>query len=213
MKADSSTIGKTPAAGRPRDPRIDASILRAAAEGEKIQAGRGNENGDVEQRHHRFKRAVDQELMLRGSRDFTSVDEYRRFLQMLFLRLNAGRRQRLIEEMAVMRELPERRIESIKRERVRVDSGSLIYVDRDADLNAPATTPSGCVDGMVISQVIGRGAPELVRFWGEPPLVREPDVALFGFERLRADLRVVIDGPSTASAGSTHREIGTGSVV
>jgi arginase len=36
----------------------------------------------------------------------------------------------------------------------------------------------------VISQVIGRGAPELVRFWGEPPLVREPDVALFGFERL-----------------------------
>lgn len=61
---------------------------------------------------------------------------------------------------------------------------SLIYLDRDADLNAPATTPSGCVDGMVISQVIGRGAPELVRFWGEPPLVREPDVALFGFERL-----------------------------
>jgi arginase len=61
---------------------------------------------------------------------------------------------------------------------------SLIYVDRDADLNVPATTPSGCVDGMVISQVIGRGAPELVRFWGEPPLVREPDIALFGFERL-----------------------------
>ena len=61
---------------------------------------------------------------------------------------------------------------------------SLIYMDRDADLNVPATSPSGCVDGMVISQVIGRGAPELVRFWGEPPLVREPDVALFGFERL-----------------------------
>jgi arginase len=61
---------------------------------------------------------------------------------------------------------------------------SLMYVDRDADLNLPATTPSGCIDGMVISHVIGRGAPELVRFWGEPPLVREPDVALFGFERL-----------------------------
>ena len=61
---------------------------------------------------------------------------------------------------------------------------SLIYIDRDADLNVPATTTSGCIDGMVISQVIGRGAPELVRFWGEPPLVREPDIALFGFERL-----------------------------
>jgi len=63
---------------------------------------------------------------------------------------------------------------------------SLIFVDRDADLNVPATTASGCVDGMVISQVIGRGAPELVRFWGQPPLVREPDVALFGFERMDA---------------------------
>jgi AcrR family transcriptional regulator len=32
MKADSFTVDKTPAAGRPRDPRIDASILRAASE-------------------------------------------------------------------------------------------------------------------------------------------------------------------------------------
>jgi arginase len=61
---------------------------------------------------------------------------------------------------------------------------SLVYLDRDAGLNVPASTPSGCLDGMVISHVIGRGAPELVRFWGEPPLVREPDVALFGIERL-----------------------------
>jgi len=30
-------------------------------ESEKTQAGHGNENGDVEQRHHRFKRAVAQE--------------------------------------------------------------------------------------------------------------------------------------------------------
>ena len=61
---------------------------------------------------------------------------------------------------------------------------SLIDLDRDGGLNVPATTPSGCVDGMVLSHVIGRGAPELVRFWGEPPLVREPGVALFGVERL-----------------------------
>jgi arginase len=61
---------------------------------------------------------------------------------------------------------------------------SLIYMDRDADLNVPASTPSGCVDGMVVSHLTGRGAAELVRFWGEPPLVREPDLALFGVERL-----------------------------
>jgi arginase len=61
---------------------------------------------------------------------------------------------------------------------------SMIYMDRDADLNTPATTASGCVDGMVVSHLTGRGAAELVRFWGEPPLVREPDLALFGVERL-----------------------------
>jgi arginase len=61
---------------------------------------------------------------------------------------------------------------------------SMIYMDRDADLNTPATTPSGCVDGMVASHLTGRGAAELVRFWGEPPLVREPDLALFGIDRL-----------------------------
>lgn len=60
----------------------------------------------------------------------------------------------------------------------------LIYMDRDADLNTPATTPSGCVDGMVVAHLTGRGAAELVRFWGEPPLVREPDLALFGVDRV-----------------------------
>jgi arginase len=63
-------------------------------------------------------------------------------------------------------------------------SVSFVYVDRDADLNTPATTPSGCVDGMTVSHLTGRGAAELVRFWGEPPLVREPDLALFGVARL-----------------------------
>jgi hypothetical protein len=57
-------------------------------------------------------------------------------------------------------------------------------MDGDADLNTPATTPSGCVDGMVVSHLTGRGAAEMVRFWGEPPLVREPDLALFGVARL-----------------------------
>jgi arginase len=61
---------------------------------------------------------------------------------------------------------------------------SMIYMDADADLNTPATTSSGCLDGMVVSHLTGRGAPELVRFWSEPFLVREPDLALFGVSRL-----------------------------
>jgi len=61
---------------------------------------------------------------------------------------------------------------------------NLLWVDRDADLNTPATTPSGRIDGMVVANIIGKGAPELTRFWGDGALVREPDVLLFGLERL-----------------------------
>jgi arginase len=69
----------------------------------------------------------------------------------------------------------------------------LIYMDRDADLNVPASTPSGNVDGMAVSHLIGRGAPELIRFWGEPPLVREPDIVLFGMDRLDEPEKLVLE--------------------
>jgi len=61
---------------------------------------------------------------------------------------------------------------------------NLLWMDRDADLNTPASTPSGRLDGMVLACIFGKGTPELVRFWGEPPLVREPDAVLYGLVRL-----------------------------
>jgi hypothetical protein len=112
--------------------RYTGLLAHYGLQGERTQVGRGNENGDIEQRHHRFKRAIDQALMLRNSRDFADLDEYRTFLKTLLEQLNAGRRLRLAEEMAVLRPLPERRTDAYKRELVRVDSGSLVHVDRSA---------------------------------------------------------------------------------
>jgi len=60
----------------------------------------------------------------------------------------------------------------------------VFWMDRDADLNTPLTTPSGCVHGMTVAHLIGRGAPEIVRFSADMPMVREPNLALFGLERL-----------------------------
>jgi hypothetical protein len=59
------------------------------------------------------------------------VEQYREFLRLLIARLNAGRRDRLAAEMQYLRALPDRRLDSCKRARVKVDSGSLIYVDRN----------------------------------------------------------------------------------
>jgi hypothetical protein len=101
-------------------------------EGRKIQTGQPNENGDIEQRHYRLQRALEQALLLRGSRDFAGLDDYRSFLGRLFAQLNSGRRARLAEEMELLRPLPDRRLESAKRVRARVNSGSLIMVERNS---------------------------------------------------------------------------------
>ena len=71
--------------------------------------GRGHENGDVEQAHHRFKRAVEQEMILRGSRDFATRGDYEGFLEKIANRRNRPRQEKLERELAVMRRLPERR--------------------------------------------------------------------------------------------------------
>jgi hypothetical protein len=109
-----------------------ALLRHYGLEGRKIQTGQAHENGDVEQRHYRFQRALEQALLLRGSRDFISMEEYRTFLGKLFDQLNSGRKTRLAEEMEQLRPLPDRRLESAKRVRVRVNSGSLIVVARNS---------------------------------------------------------------------------------
>jgi hypothetical protein len=108
--------------------RYQALLRHYGLTGQAIQAGHANENGDVEQSHHRFKRALDQALMLRGSRDFVNRAAYEAFLRRLWTQGNAGRRTRLQEELPLLRPLPPRRLESCKRVPVRVDRGSTIHV-------------------------------------------------------------------------------------
>lgn len=87
-----------------------------------------NENGDVEQRHHRFKRAVDQALMLRGNRNFESREAYDAFLRKLLDQLNAGRTERLREEARRLRRLPLGRFDPCRRLQVTVGQSSTITV-------------------------------------------------------------------------------------
>jgi transposase len=90
--------------------------------------GRGHENGDVEQSHHRFKRAVGQALLLRGSRDFESRGAYECFLREILAARNRGRVARLSEEFDRMRPLPLTRLEDYRRESPTVSRFSTIRV-------------------------------------------------------------------------------------
>ncbi len=111
--------------------RYEALLRHYGLEGRMIQTGRPNENGDVEQRHHRFKRALDQKLMLRGSREFVTRADYETFLRGLFEQLNAGRREKLAKEVSVLHALPAARLGGFKRVTCRVGQGSTINVDRN----------------------------------------------------------------------------------
>lgn len=111
--------------------RYRSLLSHYGLEGRKTQAKSPNENGDVEQRHYRFKKALEQSLLLRGSRDFVSREEYKVFLGKLFAQLNSGRQKRLAEELIVLRRLPANRLESYKRSRVKVGPGSTIRINHN----------------------------------------------------------------------------------
>jgi hypothetical protein len=151
--------------------------------GQKAQAGQANENGDVEQRHYRFKQAVDQALMLRGSRDFPTATAYQLFLNNLFTRLNAGRQERYWEEVAKLRPLPEQRLDAVRRERVRVSPGSLVTVHRNY-----YSVHSRLIGEMVEARVL----PDTVEIWYADRKVEELP-RLRGRGKHRVDYRHIID--------------------
>jgi transposase len=108
--------------------RYKGLLKHYGLKGQKTQAGKGNENGDVEQRHHRLKRALDQALLLRGSRDFESRGDYEKFLKEMFAQLNKGRQDRFGEELRVLKALPAMRLEDCKKLQVSVGPSSTIRV-------------------------------------------------------------------------------------
>lgn len=99
--------------------------------GEATNPASGHENGDCEQSHRRFKEAVEQALLLRGSRDFASREEYATFLRAVQERRNLGRQTRLKEEVTQLRPLPDRRLETLVRLPVKVGQGSTIKVQHN----------------------------------------------------------------------------------
>src|SRR5258707_10140214 len=71
--------------------------------------GVAHENGSIESPHGHLKQAIEDALLLRGSRDFDALDAYRRFVDEIVGRRNARNRKRLDIERPALQQLPERR--------------------------------------------------------------------------------------------------------
>jgi len=93
---------------------------------------RPHENGDVESSHGGLKRALQQHLLLRGSRDFDCLEAYEGFLHQAMEKRNRGRQKRLAEELAAMRPLPPASVAICHEEKVAVSSSGLIRVLRNS---------------------------------------------------------------------------------
>ena len=69
--------------------------------------GQAHENGAIESPHGHLKQALADALLLRGSREFDTLEAYRRFLDELVGRRNARNRKRLDLERPSLQPLPE----------------------------------------------------------------------------------------------------------
>ncbi|MHC1773748.1 MAG: IS21 family transposase [Flexilinea sp.] len=87
-----------------------------------------NENGDIEASNGGFKRAVEQHLLLRGSRDFANIAAYEAFLFGIMEKRNAGRQQKLAEELAVMKPLQVAPWPHMRELNVRVGNNGILRV-------------------------------------------------------------------------------------
>jgi len=95
-------------------------------ESSKTNPASPHENGDIEKSNDLFKKAVDQSLIIRGSRDFDSVEQYAQFLQKIISRMNQNCHKRFAEELEVLKELPNRRYGDYETRECKVGCGGTI---------------------------------------------------------------------------------------
>jgi len=93
-----------------------------------IAVGKSNQNGDVESANGAMKRCLEQHLLLRGSRDFESVEAYEEWVQEALSKNNARRSAKVSEELAVMTPLAVSRLPEHTTEKPRVSRESTIRV-------------------------------------------------------------------------------------
>jgi hypothetical protein len=84
--------------------------------------GIAHENGSIESAHGHLKKALGDELLLRGSRDFEDLAAYRRFVDEVVGRRNARNRKRIEIERAALKQLPDRRTADYEEAHVLVTS-------------------------------------------------------------------------------------------
>ena len=152
-------------------------------EARTIHIASPNENGDVESSNGGIKRAVNQHLLLRGSRDFESIAAYEIFLFGIMDRRNAGRQAKLAEEIAVMKPLTAQPWPQMRELNVRIGQNGILRVG-----NNGYSVPSGLKGKRVTARIYEWH----IEVWYANQLI-ESMPRVTGVHRYQVNYRHVID--------------------
>jgi len=92
--------------------RYAALMSHYDCEAERTNARCANENGDVESSNRHLKDRIEQALLLRGSRNFESREEYVQFVEQLVTRANGNRQKKYRDDLAHLNRLPAEQLDT-----------------------------------------------------------------------------------------------------
>jgi hypothetical protein len=141
------------------------------------EVGAKEQNGDVEASNGALKRRLEQALLVRGSRDFESVEQWQAFIDDVQRKTNVERGKRVVEELAAMRELDVAKLPEYVEETAPVSERSTIRIKHCA-----YSVPSRLI-----------GARLKVRIYEDRIEARFGDVVELDCERLRGRFQRRID--------------------
>lgn len=148
-----------------------------------IEVGEKEQNGDIESANGALKRRVRQVLMMRGSQDFDTVEQYEQWLRGVAETANRGRQVKLKDELARMRPLSASRLPEYTEIDLLTSSWSTIQVHSNA-----YSVPSQLIGEKVRARVFDNRLE--VYLGGKLQLTVE---RLVGKQRHRINYRHVID--------------------
>jgi len=139
--------------------------------------GVAHENGAIESPNGHLKRKIEQQLLLRGSRDFSDLSGYEAFISRIVAKINRQCKTRFDEEKPYLKTLPCRRTNDFSELHVKVSSSSTISVKR-----ITYTVPSRLIGSALLVHIYDD---KLALFYGHELTLTLPRVYANGAARGR----------------------------
>lgn len=125
---DGKSVVRDELGARPFNEDYVAIMRHFGMEPRTTAVGEKEQNGDVESANGALKRALEQALLVRGSRDFESRDAWQAFVDELNDKANRARGERVARELEAMRVLAVDRMPEFVEHDVRVSEWSTVRV-------------------------------------------------------------------------------------